>query len=268
MIGRLQDKIALVVGAGSIGSGWGNGKAAAVLFAREGAKVLCADVNEDAADETVRIIRQENGAANAIRADVTSQDDIRHMIEACMDLYGRIDVVDYNVGLAHVGGVVELLEEEWDRVFAVNLKGCFLTMKHVIPIMERQGGGSIINISSVAGIRYTGVPYSTYYATKAAMIHLTRTTAVQYAPKHIRVNTVLPGLMKTPMVEKTVGLADEYGKGDIEEMWKVRDAQCPMGHMGDAWDVAYACLFLASDESKYVTGLELVVDGGISLKLT
>jgi NAD(P)-dependent dehydrogenase (short-subunit alcohol dehydrogenase family) len=266
MVGRLQDKIALVVGAGSIGRGWGNGKATAFLFAREGAKVVCADVNEDAANETVQIIRQENGMANAVCADVTSHDDIRHMVEACMDVYGRIDVVDYNVGLAHVGGVVELPEEEWDRIFAVNLKGCFLTMKHVIPIMEKQGGGSIINISSVAGIRYTGVPYSTYYATKAAMIHLTRTTAVQYAPKHIRVNAVLPGLMKTPMVEKTAGLAAEYGQGDIEEMWKVRDAQCPMGHMGDAWDVAYAALFLASDEAKYITGTELIVDGGLTAK--
>jgi NAD(P)-dependent dehydrogenase (short-subunit alcohol dehydrogenase family) len=112
------------------------------------------------------------------------------------------------------------------------------------------------------------MPYSTYHATKAAMIHLTRITAVQYAPKHIRVDAVLPGLMKTPMVENTAGLAAEYGKGDIEEMWRVRDAQCPMGHMGDAWDVAYACLYLASDESKYVTGLELIVDGGISLKLS
>src|SRR5215470_10761910 len=139
MVGRLQDKIALVVGAGSIGPGWGNGKATAVLFAREGAKVVCADVNEDAANETVQIIRQENGMANAVRADVTSHDDIRRMVEACMDVYGRIDVVDYNVGLAHVGGVVELSEEEWDRIFAVNLKGCFLTMKHVIPIMEKTG---------------------------------------------------------------------------------------------------------------------------------
>jgi NAD(P)-dependent dehydrogenase (short-subunit alcohol dehydrogenase family) len=143
-------------------------------------------VHEDAANETVQITHQENSTANAICADVTSHDDIRRMVKACRDLYGRIDVVDYNVGLAHVGGVMELPEEEWDRIFAVNLKGCFLTMKHVIPIMDKQGGGSIINISSVAGIRYTGVPYSTYYATKAAMIHLTRTTAVQYAPKHIR----------------------------------------------------------------------------------
>jgi NAD(P)-dependent dehydrogenase (short-subunit alcohol dehydrogenase family) len=140
--------------------------------------VRCADVNQKAANETVEIIRYENGTANAILADVTSYDEIRRMDEACTDLYGRIDVVDYNVGLAHVGGVVELPEEEWDRIFAVNLKGCFLTMKHVVPIMEKQGGGSIINISSVAGIRYTGMPYSTYYATKAAMIHLTRTTAV------------------------------------------------------------------------------------------
>ena len=267
MAGRLQDKVALVVGAGSVGPGLGNGKAAAVLFAREGAKVLCADVNEDAANETVDMIRKENGAAKAIRADVSCHDDIRRMVMTCTDVYGRIDVVDYNVGLAHLGGVVELPEEEWDRIFGVNLKGCYLTMKHVIPIMEEQGGGSIINISSVAGIRYTGVPYSTYYATKAAMIHLTRTTAVQYAPKHIRVNAVLPGLMRTPMVEKAAGLAAEYGAENVEEMWKVRDAQCPMGHMGDAWDVAYACVYLASDESKYVTGLELVVDGGLSLKL-
>ena len=266
MAGRLHDKVALLVGAGSVGPGWGNGKATAVMFAREGAKVVCADVNEGAASETVRIIAAEGGDARAVRADVTSHDDIRRMVQAGTNAYGRIDVLDYNVGLAHVGGVVELPEEEWDRLFAVNLKGCYLTLKHVIPIMEQRGGGSIINISSIAGIRYTGVPYSTYYATKAAMIHLTRTTAAQYAPQHIRVNTVLPGLMKTPVVEKSAGLAAQYGQGNIEEMWKARDAQCPMGHMGDAWNVAYACLYLASDEAKYVTGIELVVDGGISLK--
>ena len=125
MVARLQNKIALVVGAGSIGPGWGNGKATAVLFAREGAKVICADVKENAANETFQIIREENGMANAVRADVTSHGDIRRMVEACMDLYGRIDVVDYNVGLAHVGGVVELPEEEWDWIFAVNLKAAF-----------------------------------------------------------------------------------------------------------------------------------------------
>ncbi|PLX37469.1 MAG: 3-oxoacyl-ACP reductase [Hyphomicrobiales bacterium] len=266
MTGRLKDKVALVVGAGSIGPGWGNGKATSVLFAREGAKVFCVDINMAAAEETAKLIRSEGGEATAWQADISRHDDIKAMVAACMETYGRIDVLDNNVGIAEVGGVVELPEEEWDRVFNINLKSAFLAMKHVIPIMEAQGGGSIVNISSIASIRYTGVPYATYYATKAAMNHLTRTTAVQYAPKHVRVNAVLPGLLKTPMVEKAVGLAQEYADGDVEQMWKVRDGQCPMGHMGDAWDVAYAALFLASDESKYVTGIELLVDGGITLK--
>ncbi|MEQ8603808.1 MAG: SDR family oxidoreductase [Marivibrio sp.] len=266
MSGRLEGKAALVVGAGSIGPGWGNGKATAALFAREGARVACVDVNADAAEETAALIRDEGGEAIALSADVARAGDVEAMVAETHKTFGRIDVLDYNVGLAHVGGVVELPEEEWGRVFDVNLKGCYLTMKHVIPLMEAQGGGSIVNISSIASIRYTGVAYATYYATKAAMNHLTKTTAVQYASKGIRINAVLPGLMKTPMVEKSVGLAGSYAKGDVEEMWRVRDKQVPMGHMGDAWDVAHACLFLASDESKYVTGLELVVDGGITLK--
>ena len=156
----------------------------------------------------------------------------------------------------------------WDRVFAVNLKSAFLAMKHVIPVMVRQGGGSIINISSIASIRHTGVSYVTYAATKAAMNQMTRTTAVEFAPLHVRVNAVLPGLMKTPMVEHSAGLASSYAEGDVEAMWRARDAQVPMGHMGEAWDVANAALFLASDESKYVTGIELVVDGGITLKMS
>ena len=267
MAQRLEGKTALVVGAGSVGAGWGNGKAAAVLFAREGAKVFCADINGDAAAETAQIIRSEGGEADSFRADVSKAHDVATLVATCMERFGRIDVLDNNVGLAEVGGVVELPEEDWDRVFAVNLKSCFLAMKHVIPVMERQGGGSIINISSIASIRYTGVPYATYYATKAAMNHLSRTTAAQYAPQHIRVNSILPGLMKTPMVEKSAQLAKSYAGGDVEAMWKTRDAQVPMGHMGTAWDVAYAALFLACDESKYVTGLDLVVDGGISLKM-
>jgi NAD(P)-dependent dehydrogenase (short-subunit alcohol dehydrogenase family) len=266
MADRLKDKVALVVGAGSIGPGWGNGKAAAVLFAREGAAVLCADVNPKAAQETADIIRSEGGTAQAVAADVSKHRDIAGMVRGCIDRFGRIDVLDYNVGLAHVGGVVDLPEEDWDRIHDINLKGCYLTMKHVIPQMEAQGGGSIVNISSVASVRYTGVPYTTYYTTKAAMNHLTRTVAAQYAPKGIRANAVLPGLMKTPMVEHSAGLAGSYADGDVEEMWKVRDAQVPMGHMGDAWDVAKAALFLASDESRYITGIELLVDGGLTLK--
>ncbi|MBL8587141.1 MAG: SDR family oxidoreductase [Methylobacteriaceae bacterium] len=266
MTKRLANKVAIVLGAGSIGPGWGNGKATAVAFAREGAKVVCVDINVEAAQETAKLIADEGGVALALRADVTKSDDIARVVETTRSMFGRIDILDNNVGIAAMGGVVEIDEAEWDRVFAVNLKSCYLAMKHVIPAMVAQGGGAIVNISSVASIRYTGLPYSTYYATKAAMNHLTATTAVEYAAKKVRVNAILPGLMKTPMVEKSSGIAKAYAAGDVEEMWKKRDAQCPMGHMGTAWDVAHAAVFLASDEAAYVTGVLLPVDGGLTVK--
>src|SRR3984885_11353760 len=265
---RLKGKTALVVGAGSIGPGWGNGKATAVTFARQGARVFCVDRNAVAAEETAGIITAEGGAAAAFTADVSRAGDVEAMVAACLKAFGRIDVLDNNVGIAEMGSVVEVSEADWDRVFAVNLKSAYLAMKHVISVMVRQGGGSIINISSIASIRHLGVSYVTYAATKAAMNQMTRTTAVEFAPKHVRVNAILPGLMKTPMVEHSAGLAASYAQGDVEAMWRARDAQVPMGHMGDAWDVANAALSLASDESKYVTGIELVVDGGITLKLS
>jgi NAD(P)-dependent dehydrogenase (short-subunit alcohol dehydrogenase family) len=263
---RLKDRTAMVVGAGSIGPGWGNGKATAVTFAREGARVFCVDRNGKAAQETVELIASEGGHATAFTADAARAGDVEAMVATCLRTYGRIDVLDNNVGIAEMGSVVEVTEASWDHVFAVNLKSAFLSMKHVIPVMERQGGGSIINISSIASIRHLGISYVSYATTKAAMNQMTRTTAVQYAPKHIRVNAILPGLMKTPMVEHSAGLAASYAAGDVEAMWRARDAQVPMGHMGDAWDVANAALFLASDESKYITGIELVVDGGVTLK--
>ena len=265
---RLKGKTAMVVGAGSIGPGWGNGKATAVTFARQGAQVFCVDRNGAAAEETVRIITSEGGKASAFTADASRAADVEAMVAACLKTYGRIDVLDNNVGIAEMGGVVEVTEAEWDRVFAVNLKSAFLSMKHTIPVMQRQGGGSIINISSIASIRHVGISYVTYAASKAAMNQMTRTTAVQYASDHIRVNAILPGLMKTPMVEHSAGLAASYANGDVEAMWRARDAQVPMGHMGEAWDVANAALFLASEESRYVTGIELVVDGGITLKVS
>ena len=263
---RLKGKVAMVVGAGSIGPGWGNGKATAVTFAREGAQVFCVDRNGAAAEETADIIQSEGGKALAFTADVSRAAEVEAMVAACLKAYGRIDVLDNNVGIAEMGDMVEVTEAEWDRVFAVNLKSAFLAMKHVIPVMQRQGGGSIINISSIASIRHLGISYVTYGASKAAMNQMTRTTAVQFARDHIRVNAILPGLMKTPMVQHSAGLAASYAAGDVEAMWRARDAQVPMGHMGDAWDVANAALFLASDESKYVTGIELVVDGGITCK--
>jgi NAD(P)-dependent dehydrogenase (short-subunit alcohol dehydrogenase family) len=264
--GRLAGKVAIVVGAGSIGPGWGNGKATAVLFAREGARVFCVDVNRSAAEETVGIIREEGGEADVYEADATKTAEVEGLVRACKERFGRIDILDNNIGVAEVGGVVDLPEEVWDRAFEVNLKTCFLGMKHVIPVMEEQGSGSIVNISSIASVRYSGVPYASYYATKAAMNHLTRTTALEYAAKGIRINAVLPGLMKTPTVEHAPGLVDHYGEGDVEAMWRARDALCPMGHMGDAWDVANAVLFLASDDARYITGIELLVDGGTSQK--
>jgi NAD(P)-dependent dehydrogenase (short-subunit alcohol dehydrogenase family) len=263
---RLKGKVAMVVGAGSIGPGWGNGKATAVTFARQGAQVFCVDRNKEAAQETVDIIKGEGGAAAAVTADVSRADQVAAMVQACLETYGRIDVLDNNVGIAETGSVVDVDESEWDRVFAVNLKSAYLAMKHVVPVMVKQGGGSIINISSVASIRHVGISYVSYGASKAAMNQMTRTSAVEFAAQHVRVNAILPGLMKTPMVEHSAGLAASYARGDVEEMWKKRDAQVPMGHMGDAWDVANAALFLASDESRYVTGIELVVDGGLTCR--
>jgi NAD(P)-dependent dehydrogenase (short-subunit alcohol dehydrogenase family) len=263
---RLKGKVAMVVGAGSIGPGWGNGKATAVTFAREGAQVFCVDRNPAAAEETVGIITKEGGKAMAHTADVSKAAEVEAMVAACLKAYGRIDVVDNNVGIAEVGNVVDVPEAQWDRVFAVNLKSAYLTMKHVIPVMVKQGGGSIINISSIASIRHVGISYVSYNASKAAMNQLTRSTAVEFAADYVRVNAILPGLMKTPMVEHSAGLAQSYAAGDVEAMWRARDAQVPMGRMGDAWDVANAALFLASDESKYVTGIELIVDGGITCK--
>jgi NAD(P)-dependent dehydrogenase (short-subunit alcohol dehydrogenase family) len=261
---ELTGKVALVVGAGCVDAGMGNGRATALTFAREGATVVCADVDLASALETVRLIRAEGGVADAVEVDVTKESQVRDVVDAVVDEHSRLDVLDNNVGIGSVGGVTELGEADWDRVLAVNLKGAFLTMKHVIPRMVEQGGGSIVNISSVAGIRWNGVPYASYYASKAALNHLTRTTAREFALRQVRVNAVLPGLMKTPMVATTM-LADAYDSNGIEAMWAKRDAQVPMGHMGTPWDVAEAALFLVGDRSKYVTGIELVVDGGITL---
>src|SRR6266404_2488495 len=217
---RLKGKTALVVGAGSIGPGWGNGKATAVTFAREGAQVFCVDRNAAAAEETVKIIAGEGGKASAFTADVSRAADVEAMVNACLKTYGRIDVLDNNVGIAEMGSVVDVSEASWDHVFAVNLKSAYLAMKHVIPVMVSQGGGSIINISSIASIRHLGLFFDSSATTEAAMNQMTRTTAVEFAPKHIRVNAILPGLMNTPMVEHSAGLAASYAAGDVEAMWR------------------------------------------------
>lgn len=264
MAGRLEGKVVIVCGAGSVGAGWGNGKAAAVLFAREGATVVAVDINPAAAEETRELIEGEGGVARAFVGDVSKQNEVAEMVQACIESFGRIDVLHNNVGIVEVGGAVDTTEKSWDRVNAVNLKSVFLTCKNVLPHMERQGGGAIVNISSIAGIRWTGIPYVSYSATKAAVIQFTRSVALEFARKNIRANCILPGLMNTPMIIEP--LKNAYADGDVARMIEIRDQQCPMGHMGDAWDVAHAALFLASDEAKYITGTELVVDGGLTAK--
>lgn len=260
MANRLLNKVALVFGAGSCGPGWGNGKATAVAYAREGAKVIAVDRILAAAQETRGIIRTEGGECLALSADVTRLAEVEGVVRQVVQNHSRIDILHNNVGIAELGGPVEASEESWDRVMAVNVKGMFLTCKAVLPVMSAQRSGVIINISSIAGIRYLGIPYAAYAASKAAVNQLTQTVAMQYADQGIRANAILPGLMNTPMI------VEPFKKlyGSVEEMIRERDAMCPMKKMGDAWDVAYASIFLASDEAKYITGVLLPVDGGLT----
>ncbi len=263
MADRLKDKVALVFGAGSVGPGWDNGKATAVLFAREGAKVMAVDINPAAAEETRAIIAGEGGSCDAAVADVTKSDHIRAVVDATMQRYGRIDVLHNNVGITEMGGPVELSEEGWHRVLDINATSIFLTCKHVLPVMERQGKGAIVNISSIAAIRYTGYPYVAYYAAKAAVNQFTVGLALQYANKGIRVNAIMPGLMNTPLIHQQI--SGQYQTA--EDMVRARDALCPTGKMGTGWDIAHAALFLASDEANYITAVCLSVDGGLQAKV-
>ncbi len=265
MGGRLQDKVAIVTGCGSVGPGWGNGKAMAVLFAREGAKVVGLDIDAEAAASTQRIISDEGGRSLAVVGDVTRAADVERLVASALDAYGRIDILVNNVGIAVVGGPAELDEAAWDRLMSVNLKSVYLTCHHVLPVMIRQHAGAIVNNASVAVLGWAGVNYGAYAASKGAMVAMTRTMAIRHAPDGIRANCVLPGLMNTPLVH--AALTRVYGReGDIDNLIRIRDSQCPLGRMGDAWDTAYAALFLASDEAKYITATELLIDGGLSAR--
>jgi NAD(P)-dependent dehydrogenase (short-subunit alcohol dehydrogenase family) len=263
---RLKDKVAIVVGAGqSPGTGMGNGRATALTFAREGAKVLCVDHHLESAQETVDMIAAKQGTAAAFKADVTKNAEIKAMVDDAMKRWGRIDILHNNVGVSLAGGDAELLsitEEAFDRCVAINLKSCILAAKHVIPIMRQQKSGAIINISSMAAI--TTYPYVAYKATKTAMIAFTEQLAYQNAEHGIRANVILPGLMNTPMAVDT--RAREWNKTRAE-VEADRDRQVPLRRkMGTGWDVANAALFLASDEANFITGVTLPVDGGQSVK--
>lgn len=257
---RLDRKVAIVFGAGSSGPGWGNGKAAAVAYAREGARVACVDLAKEAAEETASIIATEGGAALAVAADVTDLSSIEEAVDAAIAEFGRIDILHNNVGVTHMGGPVELSEETFAAALDLNIGPVYRTAKAVVPHMLQQGGGVIINISSLAAIRWTGYPYFAYYASKAAVNQATVALAMQYARQGIRANCIMPGLIDTPLIYRQI--SGQYASP--EEMVAARNAAVPMGRMGTAWDVANAAVFLASDEAKFITGVCLPVDGGQS----
>ncbi len=263
---RLQDRVAIVVGAGqSPGEGIGNGRATALTFAREGARVLCVDHNLASAQETAASIAANGGTALAFRADVTVHAELAAMATEALARWGRIDILHNNVGVSLAGGdaeLADLTEEAVDRCVAINLKSCIFAAKQVIPAMRQQQSGAIINISSMAAI--TSYPYVAYKATKAAMIAFTEQLADQNARFGIRANVILPGLMNTPMAVDTRARAFHKSRAEVEAE---RDAKVPLRHkMGTGWDVANAALFLASDEASFITGVTLPVDGGASVR--
>lgn len=259
-MGRLEGKVAIVSGAGSVGPGWGNGRATAVRFAQEGAQVFAVDKDAERLRETL----EKNSSLKTYLCDLLDSGQVEKMVGGCVAAFGRIDILVNAIGGSAPGGPVEMSEETWDAQFDFNLKSVFLGCKHVLPVMERQGAGAIVNISSSSGIRFTGAHQIAYSASKAGVIQFSRALAVQVAPKGIRVNTVVPGQLHTPMVEAR--LARQRAGGDVEALLRQRVKRIPLGFAGDGRDTANAALFLASDEARFVTGTEIVVDGGMTVR--
>ena len=265
---RLDGKIAFISGMGSVGEGWGNGRATAVLMARQGATVFGTDINFAAAEATVAKIHAEGHHAAAVRCDATDSEDVKAAVDNCLARHGRIDILVNNVGGSAPGDPVSMLEEVWHAQMDLNLKSVFLACKHVLPVMQAQHaaagrGGVIVNVASVAGVRdQPGRQYIAYAASKAGVIRMSKAIAIDNARRGIRCNTVVPGLMNTPLV--TERLARQIGGNDAEKLIAERNARVPIGQMGDGWDVAHAVLFLVSDEAKHITATEIVVDGGLT----
>lgn len=260
---RLKDKIAIVIGAGQTpGEGIGNGRATAILFAREGAKVMAVDRDIASARETVAMIEKEGGTGAAFEADVTKEKTLKAAVDETMKLWGRIDVLHNNVGVSIGAGdatPLEITEEVFDRVNTINLRGTIMAVKHVLPVMRAQQSGSIISISSAAALA-SDYPLVAYKTSKAGMIAFTEQVARLNAKYGVRANVILPGLLNTPMAMEARVQIINKPRAEIEAE---RDKRVPLRHkMGTAWDTAYAALFLASDESNFITGVTLPVDGG------
>lgn len=261
----LTGKVAVVIGCGGQAhtNASGIGFAISVVLARQGALVFGGNLSLPAAEFTKNHIEREGGRCEVQVVDATKSESVKQFIDACLSKHGRIDILVNSVGRSAPGDF-GMQENIWDSQIELNLKPMYLACHHVLPIMEKQGDGRVVSISSIAGLRYLGKPQLGYSTTKAAMVHSMKTAAVMYADKGIRLNTVVPGLMYTPYTDQ---LAERYGASTPEakaEYMRVRDMQVPMQKMGDAFDVAHAVLFLVSDEAKYITGTELVVDGGIT----
>ena len=258
--GKLAGRTCMVSGAGAAGDGIGNGRAIAIRFAREGAHVLAVDRDLELANATKAMIEAEGGLCTALAADVSREDDVREMTAAALAVTGRIDALVNNVGIGVHGGVLDLSGDDWDRVFAVNVKSMFLTSKHVLPGMIANGRGAIVNISSVASIRWAPPPLLAYTASKAAVNALTQAVALEHAAHGIRANAILPGLINTPMIRAPLSQVTD----DVDAAIAARGRIAPPGHMGTGWDIAAAAVFLASDEAGYVNGVLLPVDGGLT----
>ncbi len=259
MSGRVSGKRVAVIGAGSVGEGWGNGKAAAVLYAREGASVMCVDISEEAAGETVRLIHEEGGDAHLQVADVTNSDDVQVVFDKVSECLGGLDILHFNVGISTSGGIESTRFADWQKVFSVNLDAAFHVTKAALPLLE-YGGGSIVFISSLAAKSNGPYPYVGYEVSKEALCRLSRSVAIEYAARGVRVNTVVPGMIDTPHVVNMIA-PDQ----DIEKLRASRAAQVPMKRQGTGWDVAEAALFLASDAAAFITGVDLRVDGGMGV---
>ncbi|KAF2101669.1 putative short-chain dehydrogenases/reductase [Rhizodiscina lignyota] len=259
----LAGKVVLLTGIGQSGDPkmWGNGAATARILCGNGAKVFGCDLRVERAEATRDRIRAEGGEVEVCAADVTKKADVQNLVKRCVEKYGRIDILVNNVGMSEKGAPGDMEERVWDMQVDVNLKSVYLCCHEVIPLMEAQGGGVVVNVSSIAGMRYIGKPQVAYAATKAAVVQFTKVSSVIYAAKGIRINVVVPGLMNTPLVAM---LADKYAGGDVEGFKKTRNNQVPTGKMGDPFDIANAAAFLASDAANYVTGAEFIVDGAIT----